>query len=490
MLWVIYQLIFQKDELNSYLFIAIASISLWNIDIYIELIFVSILFFSVDKIEKRLDKKQLFYVALISIFMFFLFGNVFGLIYSKIMGYMDRGVTDEGLHFYQVIQTVREAGSISWETVANRVVGGFIPLAIGVMGYILLVIKHRAFLIALPLIGIGVFAHWAGLRFTVYAVSVASFAVVYFFWVITAKFMEDKKAQIVSIAILTAGVIYPNIMHIIGYKVPTVMNKMEVSDLDKLNKMASSKDYTLTWWDYGYPIWFYSDTSTLIDGAKHNNDNFIISKILFSTSQEQVVNLSRLAVETYVDSNYSVVANRLFTNKENPKKLLNALKSPDFKLPSKTRDIYLYMPYRMMNIFPTIGVFGNLDLTTGRRERNIIFYPTVAIKQSGTKIFFQNGIVFDTSKGTIKLGKFTQKVYHFDQVKLDKNFKPKVQKSILHLDGKFCIVHLVSYGKVIIMDRETYNSAYIQMFMLGNYDKNLFELVVSSPYSKIYKIKR
>jgi hypothetical protein len=40
------------------------------------------------------------------------------------------------------------------------------------------------------------------------------------------------------------------------------------------------------------------------------------------------------------------------------------------------------------------------------------------------------------------------------------------------------------------MDRETYNSAYVQMFMLGNYDKELFELVVASPYSKIYKIKK
>jgi len=39
------------------------------------------------------------------------------------------------------------------------------------------------------------------------------------------------------------------------------------------------------------------------------------------------------------------------------------------------------------------------------------------------------------------------------------------------------------------MDKETYNSAYVQMFMLGKYDKELFELVVSSVYGKIYKVK-
>ena len=47
-----------------------------------------------------------------------------------------------------------------------------------------------------------------------------------------------------------------------------------------------------------------------------------------------------------------------------------------------------------------------------------------------------------------------------------------------------------SYGRFVVVDRETFKSLYVQMFILGKYDKNLFELVVSSPYSKIYKLKR
>jgi len=40
------------------------------------------------------------------------------------------------------------------------------------------------------------------------------------------------------------------------------------------------------------------------------------------------------------------------------------------------------------------------------------------------------------------------------------------------------------------MDSQTFNSMYVQMFILGKYDKDLFELVISSPYSKIYKVKK
>ena len=493
-IYAIYMVIHHSKEDNTYLSLILIFVSLLPFHLphpysYIVKIAVLIaLYFALQKV--KLEQKQLMFITAGLFLLFLIFGNVFGLILTKVTNYMATGTKSEGLHFYSVAQTVREAGKIPFETFANRTSGSVLGVIIALIGYIILVIKHRAFILALPLIGIGIFSLWGGLRFTVYAVPVAAMSAVYLFWILADKFVNDRKAQIAFVAILTAGMIYPNITHIIGYRVPTVFNKAEVEDLDKLNKIASSRDYTLTWWDYGYPIWFYSDTNTLIDGGKHHNDNFIISKILFSTSPEQVANLSRLAVETYVDSNYSVVANKLFTTKKNPKILLNDLKKSDFKLPPKTRDIYLYMPYRMMNIFPTIGVFGNLDLMTGRKERQIIFYPTRAVQQRGSHIIFANGIIFDLNSGVLKMGKRMAKVYKFDIVEYRPNGKSIVQSEVKNLDGQFSIVYLKSYGKFIIMDRTTYHSAYVQMFMLEKYDKNLFELVVGSPYSKIFKIKK
>jgi hypothetical protein len=41
-----------------------------------------------------------------------------------------------------------------------------------------------------------------------------------------------------------------------------------------------------------------------------------------------------------------------------------------------------------------------------------------------------------------------------------------------------------------IMDDYFYNSAAIQMGVLGNYDPNLFKLVVDTPLIKIYQLKR
>ena len=108
-------------------------------------------------------------VSLIAVVVFLVSGNVISIIWGKIAGYAIRGVEDEGLKFYQVAQTVREAGKIPFETMANRISGSIPGVIIALIGYVILVLKYRPFILALPLIGIGVFSLWGGLRFTVYA---------------------------------------------------------------------------------------------------------------------------------------------------------------------------------------------------------------------------------------------------------------------------------------------------------------------------------
>jgi len=444
-------------------------------------------------LRTKIKKKQLIYISITLFIGLLFFNNMFELIFSKISFYLNRGVQAEGLHFYQVSQTIREAGAIPLSTVANRISGSGVGLFLSLIGYIILVVRHKPFIIALPLIGIGIFALWGGLRFTVYAVPVAALSVVYLFWVL-GNLLKDKRLKYAFVVVATVAMLYPNITHIIGYKVPTVLNKIEVQDLEALKKTADPRDYTLGWWDYGYPIWYYSDTNTLIDGGKHHNDNFIISKIMQTPSQELAANLSRLAVETYVDFNYSTVANTLFKNEQedqlDPNLLLAELESSSYALPEKTRDIFLYLPYRMLNIFPTVAVFGNLDLTTGKAERKIAFYPTSATGNKDGVLTFRNGIVFDAKKGIIKLGQNEISVKHFIVTELTKEGQTKLQSQLYHADGKYAVVYMKSYGQFIVMDAQTFNSTYVQMFMLGKYDKDLFELVVSSPYSKIYKLKK
>ena len=496
-MYALYMLFYHRNNNITYLslilvFVALLPFPLVAPFVYLaKVVFLIGLYFVLRK--TTLEQKIWMIITGILFLSFLFFGHVFSLIFAKISGYTATGTKEEGLHFYSVAQTVREAGQIPFSTFSNRISGSQIGVFISFVGYVVLVLKHRAFILALPLVGIGMFALLGGLRFTVYAVPVAAMSAIYLFFVL-GDFFKDKKLKYAFIFFATAMMVYPNITHIIGYKVPTVLNKMEVEDLVKLDKISDPKDYTLSWWDYGYPIWYYSDTSTLVDGGKHNNDNFIISKILQTPSSELAANFSRLAVETYVDSNYSIASNVLFTKNDgtqvDPNLLLTELENETYQLPKKTRDIYLYLPYRMLRIFPTVAVFGNLDLTTGESLRKMVFYPTSVLGNKEGIIVLRNGITFDAKKGEITIGRDKKLVKYFIATQNTKQNTVNLQSQLYHVDGEYAVVYMKSYGQFIVMDIETFNSTYVQMFMLGKYDKNLFELVVSSPYSKIYKLKK
>ena len=487
LLAMIYMVIFHRKEKFTYKMIILLSIALLPLAFLIKvLLFVMILVV----LEKReFSFKQLLIVSAVAVFVFLIAGNVFGLILSKVLSYTQKEDIENGLHFFSVNQTVREAGKIPFEVMANRISGSTIGVIVALFGYILMLIKYRTMILALPLIGIGVFSLWGGLRFTVYAVPVAAIGAVYLFYVI-AGFVHNKILRYGVITFLTAFMLYPNITHIIAYKVPTVFTNNEVQTLDTLKKVAKPQDYTIAWWDYGYPIWYYSDTNTLIDGGKHNNDNFIVSQMLLTSSQTQAANLARISVETYI-KNHGVVVDNLFQNgKVDPSKLLNDLKDINYKLPQKTVDVYFYLPYRMLDILPTINMFSNLDLKTGKKFPQNFFYSTTRFQEKDGIVYLGNTVKLLQKQGAVQLGKQIVPINNF--IMVGHNQEGKLQRivQVVNRQSPINVIYMQDYKRMIVLDTKMFNSLYIQMFVFENYDKNLFEPVVLSPYAKIFRLKR
>lgn len=490
LIYMIYMIILHRKDDFTYHSILLISIGLMDINVWLQFGAIVILFTAIKKgfISVSLAK----YSSVVTVFLFLYTGNVFGLILTKMTWYFERGVEAHGLHFFQVSQTVREAGIIPFETMANRISGSLVGLFAALAGYVVLVIRHKEFILALPLIGIGIFSLMGGLRFTVYAVPVAAISAVFFFHML-AVYAKDKKIYYGILTLLSAAMIYPNITHIVEYKVPTVFMKNEVKVLDDLKKQSSSKDYVIAWWDYGYPIWYYADKNTLIDGGKHNNDNFLVSEILFSTSPLEAARLSRLAVEEYISSGYQIIANTLFKNGKEDQvdvgEYLDTLRYGDIALPSKTTDIYLYLPLRMIDILPTVKLFSNLDLNTGKPLSKPFFYITRSFENSDTTIQLGRGIALLKQEGVLQIGGQKVPIKEFITVSqnIDGTVSQKRQK--ININSQLSLVYMQSYKQFLILDQEYMNSLYIQMFVFDQYDKRLFEPVIIDPLVKVYKLK-
>lgn len=424
-------------------------------------------------------------------------------------------MTQDGLplHFFSVIQTVREAGQIDFTTFAERISGHTITFILSLIGYILMVKKYPVMLLGLPLLGLGFLALWGGLRFTIYAVPVCALGIAYLIFTCSAYmrgiFINARLGGLVksSFVILSSlGILYPNLLHVIDYRVPTVMNKTEVEQLDAFKKSAGREDYIVTWWDYGYPLRYYADTKTLIDGGKHGGDvNFPVSFMLTNT-QESAARLARLEVE-YTEKAFVTAEENETKTKDQSKKIINntaqmsldygfnnandfldALQTP-LNLPQKTREIYFYLPFRMLSIFPTVAQFSNLDLMSGKTVRHPFFYETSRFQDGAKLLQLGNGIALDKEKGALKIGSNEVGVRTFIQTGYDERGTFVKQQQSLHPNGELNVIYMQTYNTFLIVDNAMFESTYIQLFVLENADGRFFEPISLEPYAKIYRLK-
>jgi dolichyl-diphosphooligosaccharide--protein glycosyltransferase/undecaprenyl-diphosphooligosaccharide--protein glycosyltransferase len=491
LLYMLYMVIFHRKEAFTYQSITLISVALMGMPWLVKLLLIIILYLAFMRVA--FNQKKLIIASAIAVLLFLYSGNVFALLWAKFSVYFFRGVDESGgLKFYEVAQTVREAGRIPFETMANRISGSIPGVIAALLGYLLLVIRHRSFILALPLIGIGIFSLWGGLRFTVFAVPVAAISAVYLFYVL-ASYIKPVPGRYGVLVLLWAAMLYPNITHIIGYKVPTVFNDREVKILNTLKAKGSSKDYVVTWWDYGYPIWYYGEKNTLVDGGKHNHDNFIVSEILTTPSQLEAARLSRIAVETYVESNYSIIADTLFKNGRDDQvdvaAYLENLRYGDAEMPKKTREVYLYLPWRMMDIFPTVKIFSNIDLQSGKKYNRPFFYMSRGHRDTPENLNLGSGVLLDKKSGMLQVGRQKVPLKYFYTVGNRSDGTVSVKQQLVRAQGRLSIIFLASYNRFLVVDDNYLNSTFIKMFVFEQYDKKLFEQVITSPYAKIYRVK-
>jgi len=360
-------------------------------------------------------------------------------------------------------------------------------------------------LLGLPLLGLGFLALFGGLRFTIYAVPICAFGVAYLLFTCSVYlqkfFLNEKVGQVVKSSFVIVGalaILYPNILHVIDYRVPTVFNKTEVEGLVKLQSIADREDYVVTWWDYGYPIRYYSDVKTLIDGGKHGGDsNFPVSYALTSP-QDKAAKLARFEVEytemafSKAEKNETVMNNTaqmtLDAGFKDANDFLDALSS-DIKLPPKTRDVYFYLPYRMMGIFPTVAQFSNLDIMTGKTVRQPFFYQSNRFQDSAKELNLGSGVIVDKTKGTLLLGKQEVPLKRFVKTGYTPEKKLVVEQNAMHPNGQMSVVYMQAYNTFLVLDEAMFNSSYIQLFVLENYDANFYEPVILEPHAKVFKLK-
>ncbi|EPZ2626952.1 STT3 domain-containing protein [Campylobacter coli] len=501
----IYTLVFHIKEKTLYMAIILASITLSNIAWFYQSAIIVILFSLFVLQNKRFSFALLGILGLATLVFLILSGGVDPILY-QLKFYIFRSDESanlaQGFMYFNVNQTIQEVESIDLSIFMKRISGSELVFFISLIGFIFLVRKHKSMILTLPMLALGFLALKGGLRFTIYAVPVLALGFGFLMSLLQERKWKNKNIYWASVSIFTFLSLLPMFYHIINYKAPTVFSQNEASKLDELKKIAQREDYVVAWWDYGYPIRYYSDVKTLADGGKHlGKDNFFPSFIL-SKDQTAAANMARLSVE-YTEKSFYAPSNDILKNdllkammkdykQNNVDLFLASLSKPDFKINiPKTRDVYIYMPARMSLIFSTVASFSFVDLDTGKIDKPFTFSAAYPLDVKNGEIYLSNGIVLSDDFRSFKINHNTIPVNSIIEVISIKQGEYKITP--IDDTAQFYIFYLkdstIPYAQFILMDKTMFNSAYVQMFFLGNYDKSLYDLVINTRDAKVFKLK-
>lgn len=471
--------------------LSIMLFAMLSIDVGIKLLVVVLMYIFFKKIN---NQKYLFFVLFFVIILFVFTGGINPII-SQLEGYVFKSSTfitssADSLTYYSVMQTIREAGSISYDIFAKRISGNSLIFLLSVIGYILLLFRHKVMLLSLPLVGLGFLGLNSGLRFTIYAVPIMGLGIGYLI-IILSDILNIKKSTWVKYFLycsFTMIILIPNINHIMSYKIPSVLSKSDVNSLDKIKNISNKGDYILSWWDYGYPLSFYTGLNNTIDGGKHDgNGNYPISYAL-TKPQNLSSQMLRLNVEFDQKETGNYIENMMdHYGYKNADDFLLALEV-GLELPQKTRDVYLYLPSSMLTIYPSIELFSNLDLSTGKQNKKSFFYLSKNYTEDDRYINLGKNIKIIKKSGKISINGKIQSLKRFTKTYYDKGKIFKKQTKIINNNSLLSVIFMASHKQMLVIDEKTYNSTYFQLFILENYNKSYFIPIISEPNLKIYKL--
>ncbi|EAJ5125272.1 peptide-binding protein [Campylobacter coli] len=507
-LFFIYTLVFHIKEKTLYMAIILASITLSNIAWFYQSAIIVILFSLFVLQNKRFSFALLGILGLSTLVFLILSGGIDPILY-QLKFYIFRSDESanlaQGFMYFNVNQTIQEVESIDLSIFMQRISGSELVFFVSLIGFIFLVRKHKSMILALPMLALGFLALKSGLRFTIYAVPVLALGFGFLMSLLQERKQKNNNTYWwanIGVFIFTFLSLIPMFYHINNYKAPTVFSQNEATKLDELKKIAQREDYVVTWWDYGYPIRYYSDVKTLADGGKHlGKDNFFPSFVL-SKDQVAAANMARLSVEYTEKSFYAplndILKNDLLQammkdyNQNNVDLFLASLSKPDFKINMpKTRDVYIYMPARMSLIFSTVASFSFVDLETGKINKPFTFSAAYPLDVKNGEIYLSNGIALSDDFRSFKINNSTISVNSIIEINSIKQGEYKITP--IDDTAQFYIFYLkdstIPYAQFILMDKTMFNSAYVQMFFLGNYDKNLYDLVINARDAKVFKLK-
>ena len=241
----------------------------------------------------------------------------------------------------------------------------------------------------------------------------------------------------------------------------------------------------------------------LTSPAHQTLDNYLTSEILRANSHLQAAHLARLKTETFVrlqddkksgEATYDTAVQEIFKDGSSDlvfyQGLLEEMNDANASLPSKSRDVFLFMPYEILRIFPTILSFSSRNLyfpsSPSDSRKDLPMKILRNGRRQGNNLFFDDGHRMDR-KGVLKIidagnsfvlpygkmltvGDDGQPAETVERIEIDGlSIQANTSKGVNRV-----VVFVENLNELIILSPKTYRSTFAKRFILDQFDSTAY----------------
>jgi len=391
-------------------------------------------------------------------------------------------------HFQAPMNLVSEAQNESLETVLTMMGGHPLFTIIGLIGLVLFTIAYPSVLFLWAMVLLGFSSLEMGVRFHIFATQTIAMGAVYALYSFTFLRPRFKWLTIIVGSFWMLLLTYQDLNRWNQRAKPS-FTAHQVSVLKTIASHSTDQDFWITWWDYGWPLWYYTGMKTLIDNGKHHQDNWVIASVLLENSSLKAANIAHYFHEVHRKYGYSQTNAALHYGLMESKhydleKLLHTFESPTYDVPNNVKK-YILLPYQMLTLFHTIDSFGSVDLKTGKPKAQRYYLHTEFSAEDERFITLKNGMRIDKYQGSITLNKRTDPIKEIINIHY-----PNGQKQITRHQGHPSGLTVIKDDQLFfIMEQSVRDSMWMRMWFLEDLNPERFKRIYSDKLLKVYEVK-
>ena len=243
---------------------------------------------------------------------------------------------------------------------------------------------------------------------------------------------------------------------------------------EQVERLVPENGAIYTWWDYGYAITDKTERAVFNDGgAQLGPTTYFMARSFISSEQEEM-----RRIIGFLASQGAAGINNFNKSKDS---LLREVYSGKYK---PREPIYVFYTYDMIGKFSALFSIGSWNFDT--LKNSVKGYQRLQCSKLENQVLTCQGVTIDLKEGLVNGQIPLRRLVQSIQGRETKIQKLKEQGLSLQL----MMPNERQFSEIYLMEEAVWASNFNQMYLLGNYDKEVFEEVFHAfPIARLYRLK-